>query len=65
MRDLIYKMLRSQIMTTEYKSKRLDKCNAKIVNYFLRGKYATTSAERKFCNDMVEMYKKRYNWYLK
>lgn len=52
-------------MTLEYKSARLDKYNNLIVHYFLREKTATTVTEKKFCRKMIEMYLKRYQWYLK
>ncbi len=56
---------RKTILLPDYKAKRLDQCHLEIVRYYCKGKVATTSTERKFCRDMVEMYQKRYNWYLK
>lgn len=56
---------RKTILLPDYNAKRLDQCHLEIVRYYCKGKVATTSTERKFCRDMVEMYQKRYNWYLK
>lgn len=56
---------RKTIQLPDYNAKRLDQCHMEIVRYYCKGKVATTQTERKFCQQMVEMYKKRYNWYLK
>lgn len=56
---------RKTIQLPDYNAKRLDQCHMEIVRYYCKEKAATTIAERKFCQQMVEMYKKRYNWYLK
>ena len=49
----------------DYATRRLHDCHGEIVHYATLERTATTLAEKRFCHEMIEMYLKRYNWYLK
>ena len=67
MKTLICKtrLARHVIRQSVYKTKRLMACNSDIIRYSHLMRNATTGVEKKFCSDMVDMYRKRYDWYLK
>lgn len=51
-------------MSADYITRRMDKCHAEIVKYCGMSTHATTASERRLCDEMVRMYKKRYEWYI-
>lgn len=59
------RLARRIINQSDYKTRRLSACNSDIIFYNERMRGATTSTEKKFCADMIAMYRKRYDWYLK
>ena len=66
MKTLMYKtkLARHIIGQPDYKAKRLMACNSDIIHYSHLMHSATTGVEKKFCSDMVDIYRKRYDWYL-
>lgn len=65
MSKLKVEIAKKTIGTKDYRARRLDNCHANIVRFALLGRTAKTATERKFCRDMIDMYVKRYNWYLR
>lgn len=59
------RIARRTILLPDYKTKRMDSCHAEIRHYATLELSAKTATEKRFCRDMIEMYLKRYNWYLK
>lgn len=56
---------RKTIGLKDYRTRRLDTCHANIVHFATLEQSAKTITEKRFCQDMINMYIKRYNWYLK
>ena len=56
---------RRTINLPDYKARRLDYCNSQIIYFCSKLRMANTITEKNFCRDMIEMYVKRYNWYLR
>ena len=65
MTKLKTEIARKTIGLSDYKARRLDLCHDSIVRYTMMEQFAKTITEKKFCRAMVNMYVKRYNWYLR
>ena len=65
MSKLKSEIARKTIGLKDYKTRRLDACHANVVHFATLERSARTVTEKKFCQDMIEMYVKRYNWYLR
>lgn len=58
------KYLRKTISSEEYNIQRLNDMNGKVQYWILSQKHANTVAGRNFCSLMVNMYMKRYQYYI-
>lgn len=58
------KMLRKRISSSGYHLRRLNETNNKIQYWILSLQEANTKAGRKYCSEMINMYLKRYIFYL-
>lgn len=58
------KQLRKKVSSPGYYLERLNEMNSKIQYWLLSLKEANTTAGRTYCNMMVDMYLKRYRFYL-
>ena len=52
------------ISDKEYSIGRADRMNDKIQHWKMMLRDATTTTEKKFCTSMIEMYLKRYTYYI-
>jgi hypothetical protein len=52
------------ILSKDYSISRADKMNDKVQHWKLMLRDATTTTEKKFCISMIEMYLKRYTYYI-
>lgn len=59
------KIARREIERPDHAARRLQKLNLDICYFLSRRNAATTTTERRFYSDMLDIYVKRYNWYLK
>ena len=58
-------LCRRMIASGGYRSQRLDQMNLELRHWAAVREAATTVTEREFCCSMIEMYLKRYIWYLR
>lgn len=59
------KYIKKKIATEGYYGERLDNMNTEIQSWISSYKEANTKVERDFCHLMINMYLKRYQFYVK
>ena len=58
------KFIRRTIKQDGYNLQRLNDMNGKVQYWILSQQHANTTAGRNYCNMMVDMYMKRYQYYI-
>lgn len=58
------KYIKKTIAEEGYKLQRLNEMNGKIQYWMMSEKHTNTAAGRTYCNMMVDMYMKRYQYYI-
>lgn len=58
------KFIRRTIKQDDYNLQRLNDMNGKVQYWVLSQQHANTTAGRNYCNMMVNMYMKRYQYYI-
>lgn len=58
------KRAKTVISNKDYSIERADRMNDKVQHWKIMLRDATTTTEKKFCISMIEMYLKRYTYYI-
>ena len=62
--EIFTKLAKKKISDDAYLDRRLDSINSKLICWLYRANEADTIRKRRFCNEMSEIYLKRYIWYI-
>lgn len=57
-------ILKNSIKSKDFVGTRLDTVHSELKHWVTKKNYVKTIREREFCDSMISMYKKRYDWYL-
>lgn len=63
-RKVKIKQINRSLQSSDYIIRRLDILNDEVIHWMSSRNQCNTEKERRFCDEMAEMYKKRYEWYL-